>query len=54
MTDEAKDIIVRGCKESEVDKEIEHQQMVKIAKDGYIKALRGETTIQEVLRVSRE
>ena len=54
MTDEMKDIVVRGCKETEVDKELERQQMVKMVRDGYIKALRGETTMEEVLRVSRE
>jgi len=54
MTDEMKDIIVRGCKEAEVDKELERQQMVKMVRDGYIKALKGETTMEEVLRVSRE
>ncbi|OQX71383.1 hypothetical protein B6D52_01730 [Candidatus Parcubacteria bacterium 4484_255] len=54
MTDEMKDIVVGGCKETEVDKELERQQMIKMVRDGYIKALRGETTMEEVLRVSRE
>ena len=54
ITNEMKDIIVTGCKEAEVDKELERQKMVKIVKDGYIKALKGETTMEEVLRVSRE
>ena len=54
ITDEMKDVIVTGSKEAEVDKELERQQMIKIVKDGYIKALKGETTMEEVLRVSRE
>lgn len=54
ITDEMKNIIVNGCKEEEAEKEIKNQQMIKIVRDGYIKALRGETTIEEVLRVSRE
>ncbi len=54
VTDEMKDIVVRGCKETETEKELERQQMIKMVRDGYIKALRGETTIEEILRVSRE
>ncbi len=54
ITDEMKDIITGSRNEEETEKEIERQKMIKIARDGYIKALRGETTMEEVLRVSRE
>ncbi len=54
MTDEMKDIITSGCQEAEAEKELERQQMVKIVRDGFVKALKGETTMEEVLRVSRE
>ena len=54
ITDEMKDIITESSNEEEIEKEIERQKMIKIVRDGYIKALRGETTMEEVLRVSRE
>ncbi|OQX70996.1 hypothetical protein B6D52_02905 [Candidatus Parcubacteria bacterium 4484_255] len=54
LTDEMQNIVMRGCKKTEVDKELERQQMIKILEDGYIKVLKGETTVEEILRVSRE
>jgi len=54
ITDEMKTIITEGCKEETARKEMKRQLMIKMFRDGYIKALRGETTIEEVLRVSRE
>jgi len=37
-----------------VKKEFARQKMTEMLKDGYIKVLRGETTIEEVLRAARE
>ena len=54
ITDEMKDIITENSEEEAAEEEIKRQKMIKIAIDGYIKALRGETTMEEVLRVSRE
>lgn len=54
ITDKMKDIITSGCKLEEVRKEFKNQKMVEMRKDGYIKALRGETTVEEVLRAARE
>jgi len=54
ITDEMKDIITENRNEEEAEEEIRRQKMIKIVIDGYIKALRGETTMEEVLRVSRE
>jgi len=54
ITDEMKDIITENRNEEDAEEEIGRQKMIKIAIDGYIKALRGETTMEEVLRVSRE
>jgi type IV pilus assembly protein PilB len=54
MTDEMKNIIEKGASEEDAEKELKRQKMIKMVRDGYIKALKGETTIEEVLRVSRE
>ncbi|MFA5051178.1 MAG: GspE/PulE family protein [Patescibacteria group bacterium] len=54
ITDQMKDIIVRGCKIDDVKAEFKRQKMISMIQDGYIKTLKGETTIEEVLRVARE
>lgn len=54
ITDEMKKIITDGCKINEVKQEFKRQKMIEMIKDGYIKVLRGETTIEEVLRAARE
>jgi len=54
ITNEMKDIITEGSNEEMAEKEIQRQKMVKIVRDGYIKALRGETTMEEILRVAME
>jgi type IV pilus assembly protein PilB len=54
MSDEMKNIITSGCKIKEVKEEFKRQGMTEMIKDGYIKALRGVTTIEEVLRAARE
>ncbi|MCD6471289.1 Flp pilus assembly complex ATPase component TadA [bacterium] len=54
ITEQMKKIIVSGCKIDDVKKEFKRQGMIEMIKNGYIKALNGETTIEEVLRVARE
>ena len=54
ITEQMKQIIISGCKIEEVKKEFARQRMLKMLKDGYIKVLRGETTIEEVFRTARE
>jgi len=54
ITDEMKNIITAGCKLSAVKEEFVRQHMIEMIKDGYIKALKGVTTIEEILRVARE
>jgi type IV pilus assembly protein PilB len=54
MTEPMKNIVEGGAKEEIAEKELERQNMIKMVRDGYIKALKGETTVEEVLRVSRE
>jgi len=54
ITDEMKDIITGGCKIEDVKKEFVRQGMMEIISEGYIKALRGVTTLEEILRAARE
>ena len=55
MTDELKKIIAAGSDLDLVNKELfENQKMIKMQQDGFIKALRGFTTVEEVLRVTEE
>jgi len=54
ITDQMKEIITSGCKINEVKKEFARQGMLEIIKDGYLKVLRGETTIEEILRAASE
>lgn len=54
ITNQMKEIIASGCKIEEVKKEFARQKMTEMIQDGYIKVLRGETTIEEVLRAAKE
>jgi len=54
ITDQMKDIITTGCKIEKVKEEFIRQGMIEIIGDGYIKALKGITTLEEVLRAARE
>jgi len=54
ITEQMKEIITSGCKIDEVRREFARQGMLEIIKDGYLKVLRGETTIEEVLRAASE
>ncbi|MDD5222010.1 MAG: GspE/PulE family protein, partial [Patescibacteria group bacterium] len=54
ITEEMKKIIVEGCKIDDAKAEFKRQGMLEMRRDGYIKALRGVTTIEEVMRVAME
>jgi type IV pilus assembly protein PilB len=54
MTPDLADIILRDSSEMRILKEAKEQKMVTIRQDGILKALRGITTIEEVLRVTEE
>ncbi|MCD6435512.1 MAG: type II/IV secretion system protein, partial [Clostridiales bacterium] len=55
MTDELKKIITAGSDLDLVHEELfENQKMITMQQDGFIKALRGFTTVAEVLRVTEE
>ncbi|GAB4157401.1 MAG: hypothetical protein Fur003_1120 [Candidatus Dojkabacteria bacterium] len=54
VTEEIRDLITKATPDKEIEKVAIDQGMVKMVQDGYLKALEGITTIEEVLRVSRE
>ncbi|MEK7067435.1 MAG: GspE/PulE family protein, partial [Patescibacteria group bacterium] len=54
ITPELVKLITKGAPETELRAAAEQQAMLKIIEDGFIKAKNGITTIEEVLRVSKE
>lgn len=54
MTDALSDVILKEPSEANILKEAKDQGMITMRQDGILKALRGITTIEEVLRVSEE
>ncbi len=54
VNDEVSDLILRNAPIREVSKLVEKQGMLSIVEDGFIKAKSGITTIEEVMRVTKE
>jgi type IV pilus assembly protein PilB len=54
ITDEMRKIIESGFPIAEVIKETARQEMINLKQDGILKALDGLTTIEEVMRITRE
>ncbi len=54
MTDEMRKIVESGFPIEEVMKETARQEMLTLKQDGILKALDGLTTIEEVMRITRE
>lgn len=54
ITEQMKKIIVSGCKIDEVKEEFNRQKAISLRQDGYIKALRGETPLEEIFRATEE
>ena len=54
MSSELEEIILREPSETEIEKETKRQGMITMLQDGIIKALKGLTTIEEVMRVAEE
>jgi type IV pilus assembly protein PilB len=54
ISEKMRGIIANGFKQEEVKKELERSPMITLAQDGVIKALQGITTLEEVMRVSKE
>jgi len=47
-------LIAKNAAESDLNAEAERQNMLKMAEDGFIKAKQGVTTIEEILRATKE
>jgi len=54
ITPELSKLIAKGAVESDLRQEVERQGIIKIIEDGFIKAKNGITTLEEVLRVTKE
>ena len=54
MTDELSDVILKDPVESSILKAAQKQGMFTMAQEGMVKVLQGETTIDEVIRVTQE
>jgi len=54
MTPQLAEIILRGPSEKLIQEEAKRQGMMTMKQDGILKALEGDTTIEEVLRVAEE
>ncbi|TSC95592.1 MAG: type II secretion system protein E [Parcubacteria group bacterium Athens1014_10] len=53
ITDEMKEIITNGCKIDEVKKEFKNQEMLSMKQDGIIKAIKGFTSLEEIITATR-
>lgn len=53
-TPEIQDLIVRQATSQEIEAKAAEQGMITMWQDGFIKAVQGQTTIEEILRVTKE
>ncbi|MDO8592158.1 MAG: GspE/PulE family protein [bacterium] len=54
VTDEMSELILKKASPSELIKQTERQDMLTMVEDGFIKAKNGITTIEEIMRVTKE
>ena len=54
VTDEISELILKKATPTELKKQAEKQNMLTIVEDGFIKAKNGITTIEEIMRVTKE
>ena len=54
VTDEMSELILKRVSPTELKKQAEKQNMLTIVEDGFIKAKNGITTIEEIMRVTKE
>ena len=54
MTEQLSEIILKEPSEKNIGQEAKRQEMITMKQDGIIKVLKGETSIEEVLRVAEE
>ena len=52
MTEEIQQMIIKHATSSQIQEVAEAQGMIPMKSDGYLKALAGDTTIEEVNRVA--
>ncbi len=53
VTEKMREIIAKGFPAQEAKEELKAQKFVNIAQDGWMKALLGQTTVEEILRVTK-
>jgi type II secretory ATPase GspE/PulE/Tfp pilus assembly ATPase PilB-like protein len=54
VSDEISNLVLRNAPPSEIKKQAEKEGMLSIVEDGFIKAKNGITTIEEIMRVTKE
>ncbi len=54
ITDEMRKVIIDGNHPDHVEEELRRQKFMTLMQDGLLKALKGATTIEEVLRITKE
>ncbi len=54
ITTEISELILNKVSEEKLSKEAEQQQMITVMEDGFIKAKNGITTIEEIIRVTKD
>jgi type IV pilus assembly protein PilB len=54
LSETIKDLIIREATSSQIEKQAEKEGMLTMSEDGFVKAVQGITSIEEVLRVTRE
>jgi type II secretory ATPase GspE/PulE/Tfp pilus assembly ATPase PilB-like protein len=54
VTDEIRDLVIAGASSNEIKNLAISEGMMSLRDDGLLKLVRGETTLEEVLRVTAE
>jgi type II secretory ATPase GspE/PulE/Tfp pilus assembly ATPase PilB-like protein len=54
VTEKIGKLILERASASDIDKEAREEGMITLKQDGYMKAIEGITTVEEVLRVAQE
>jgi len=54
VSEKIKPLIINKATESDINKVATEEGMITLLQDGYLKALEGVTTLEEVLRVAKE
>jgi len=54
VTESIRELIIKGASSDEIEKQARKEGMITMFEDGFIKAVRGITSIEEILRATRE